>query len=74
MRNLFALVVCIIFAFVLHRAPALAKKCQLEDQGWCLFEEDRCTFSDVYRLPTDKSSPLEVLLDKNIRSKNVNNG
>lgn len=49
-------------------------RCDLEDHGWCLFEEERCVFSDVYRLPSDKSSPLEVLLDRNIRSKNTNNG
>lgn len=59
-------------AFVL--ASALGTRCDLEDQGWCDFNDEKCVFSDVYRLPTDKSSPLEVLLDKNIRSKNTNNG
>lgn len=69
MRWLFPVVVLLSAMAVTN-----GKNCQLEEQGWCLFEEDTCTFSDVYRLPTDKSSPLEVLLDKNIRSKDANNG
>lgn len=64
----------VFLALLLAVVVVKAKKCQLEEQGWCTFEDNTCTFSDVYRLPTDKSSPLEVLLDKNIRSKEANNG
>ncbi len=61
----------IIVALLLGRA--LADRCDLEEDGWCNFADNICVFSDVSRKNTDQSSPLETLLDANVRSKNTNN-
>lgn len=62
---------CFILAASLSRG--LPDRCDLEDDGWCSFADNICVFSDVSRKNTDQSTPLETLLDSNIRSKTTNN-
>ena len=47
--------------------------CKLRDEGWCNFKEHKCVFSDVSRKNTDQSTPLETLLNENVRKKDTNN-
>ena len=50
-----------------------AGRCDLEKDGWCDFDDNICVFSDVNRKTVDTVTPIETLLNQNIRSSATNN-
>ena len=49
------------------------EKCQLEDQGYCDFDNSKCYFGGSSQKQTDDSVPLSDLIDRPINDKSKNN-